>query len=206
MIVPGVCDNPSRPKLKSAKKVDYSKLDIEPDEGNGDDDKYTPNADQTTKFDSKRFPNTQQIAMQKQHTITDDTTEHDKPKQGSLITPLQTKKDENELVGEASTSARKGTLSVKTVSLPKHVKPRSFKCATCEFIAHSEKERNNHHKESHGALKCAICGDSFDNLSGLHCHKYKHSDLKFICENCRNRFPFKIQLKEHHSKHLTGRG
>ena len=83
---------------------------------------------------------------------------------------------------------------------------RSFKCPSCDHRARSEKERNQHHKTVHGVLKCAVCEDTFDTPSGLHRHKYKHSDLNFICETCGDKFPFSSQLKDHRIKHLTGRG
>ena len=104
------------------------------------------------------------------------------------------------------TNQRKGNLSIKTVTLPKRIKLRSFKCPSCDHRARSEKERNQHHKTAHGILKCAVCEDTFDTPSRLHRHKYKHSDLNFICETCGDKFPFSSQLKDHRIKHLTGRG
>ena len=57
-----------------------------------------------------------------------------------------------------------------------------------------------------GLLTCAVCSEVFDTPSGLHRHKYRHTDLKFTCETCGEQFPFEIQLKDHRVKHLTGRG
>ena len=100
----------------------------------------------------------------------------------------------------------KGNLNIRTVALPKRCKLRSFKCPSCKHISRSEKERNNHHKSTHGMLNCAVCNATFDTPSGLHHHKYKHSDQKFICETCGEKFAFSSKLKEHRIKHLTGRG
>ena len=104
------------------------------------------------------------------------------------------------------TSQRKGNLCIKTVTLPKRIKLRSFKCPTCDHRARSEKERNQHHKTVHGELKCAVCEDTFDTPSGLHRHKYKHTNLNFICETCGDKFSFSSQLKDHRIKHLTSKG
>ena len=96
-----------------------------------------------------------------------------------------------------SPKTKRWNLSIKMVALPKCAKQRSFKCPSCDHIARSEKDKNVHHKTTYGALKCALCDVSFDTLSGLHCHKYKHSDLKYICETCGEKFPFSSQLKDH---------
>ena len=97
----------------------------------------------------------------------------------------------------ADKKSMKGELYIKTVSFPKRVRARTFKCQICKFICHSEKERNKHHKDNHGPLTRAVCKEGFNTPSGLHRHKYHHTDLKFTCETCGERFPFESQLKDH---------
>ena len=123
--------------------------------------------------------------------------------------PISSPKNKNTSENTDSSESpkpKRGNLSIKTVALPKCAKQWSFKCPSCDHIAWGEKDRNVHHKTTHGALKCAVCDASFDTPSGLQCHKYKHSDLKYICETCGEKFPFCSQLKDHRTKHLTGRG
>ena len=99
----------------------------------------------------------------------------------------------------------KGKLNIIMVGLPKRICVHTFKCQICKLICHSEKERNTHHKDKHGPLRCAVCDEVFNTPSDLHRHKYKHTDLKFTCESCGEQFPFESQLKDHHAKHLTGK-
>ena len=106
----------------------------------------------------------------------------------------------------SSSKQHRGTLKIKTLTLPKRIKVRSFKCPSCDHTSRSEKEQNQHHKTVHSMLKCAVCDDSFNTPSGLHHHKYKHMNLNFVCETCGDKFPFSSQLKEHWIKHLKGRG
>ena len=69
-----------------------------------------------------------------------------------------------------------------------------------------KKDRNAHHKATHSALKCVVCGANFETPSRLHRHKYQHSVLNYICETCGEKFPFSSQLKDHRTKHLNDRG
>ena len=101
---------------------------------------------------------------------------------------------------------QKGKLNIKTVALPKRLRLRTFKCQTCSYVCHSEKERNQHHKDKHGLLTCAVCNEVFNTPSGLHRHKYRHTDRKFTCETCGDQYPFESQLKDHRIKHLRGKG
>ena len=129
--------------------------------------------------------------------------DRDEPKQDINKTMLQKPQDPQKTPVE---KPKIGELNIKTVSLPKRARKRTFKCQTCSFVCQSEKERNNHHKNKHGPLTCAVCSEVFDTPSGLHRHKYRHTDLKFTCENCGDSFPFESQLKDHRVKHLTSRG
>ena len=121
-------------------------------------------------------------------------------------TPRSTTVNDTNRDAPVPTKQNRGNLNIKMVALPKCVKLRSFKCPSCDYSSQSEKEQNMHHKTVHGTLKCTVCNASFDTPNRLHCHKYKHSDLKYVCETCGEMFPFSSQLKDHRTKHLTGRG
>ena len=165
-----------------------------------DSDEYTPKPTPPPKLNNKRKPSAIRIVAQQNKKRNMD---RDQPKQDNNNMMPQKSQDSQ------TTSAEKpriGELNIKTVSLPKRVRTRTFKCQTCSFVCHSEKERNNHHKNKHGPLTCAVCSEVFDTPSGLHRHKYRHTDLKFTCESCGDSFPFESQLKDHRVKHLTNRG
>ena len=167
---------------------------------NSDSDEYLPQPTPPPKLNNKRKPSASRIAAQrhkKQH------TDHDKPEHDKNIGVIHEPQDPKSTVNEKS---MKGELNIKRVSLPKRVWACTFKCQVCKFICHSEKERNTHHKDNHGPLTCAVCNEGFDTPSGLHRHKYCHTDLKFTCETCGEQFPFESQLKDHRVKHLTDRG
>ena len=190
-----------RPRRKAASAVTYPISITEETDGESTDE-YTPNSAKTvTKPDSKRMPSASRIAAQKRKHKT--PKPHSRPPK-SLKSAA--KKETQEPPKPNPTNQRKGNLHIKTVTLPKRIKLRSFKCPSCEHRAQSEKERNQHHKTVHGVLKCAVCEDTFDTPSGLHRHKYKHTNLNFICETCGDKFPFSSQLKDHRIKHLTGKG
>ena len=162
-----------------------------------DSDEYLPQPTPPPKLNNKRKPSASRIAAQrhkKQH------TDHDEPERDKNNSKVQEPQDPEPTADKKSTKVE---LNIKIVSLPKRVRVRTFRCQICKFICHSEKERNKHHKDNHGPLTCVVCNEGFDTPSGLHRHKYRHTDLKFTCETCGERFPFKSQLKDHQVKHLT---
>ena len=170
------------------------------DPAGSDSDEYLPQPNPLPKLDNKWKPSASRIAAQ-QHRKRNKN--HDDPKRESNENVPEEPPDPKTKLEEKSS---KGELNIKTVSLPKRVRSRTFRCQTCKYICHCEKERNQHHKDNHGLLTCAVCSEVFNNPSGLHRHKYRHTDLKFTCESCGDSFPFKSQLKDHRVKHLTDRG
>ena len=191
---------PRRPQSSTAKNINYSTMAIMEDPTISDSDEYLPQPTPLPKLNNKRKPSASRSAAQhhkKQH------TDHDEPKHDKNNNEVQEPQDPE---ATAEKKSMKGELNIKTVSLPKRVRAHTFRCQICKFICHSEKERNKHHKDNHGPLTCAVCNEGFDTLSGLHRHKYHHTDLKFTCETCGERFPFESQLKDHRVKHLTNRG
>ena len=165
------------------------------DPANSDSDEYLPKAPHLPKLNNKRTPSASRIAAQshKKH-----RTDCDEPKQDKK--DKRQPQDPETITDNKST---KGELNIKTVSLPKRVCACTFKCQVCKLVCHSEKERNTHHRDNHSPLTCAVCSEVFDTPSGLHRHKYRHTDLKFTCETCGKSFPFESQLKDHRVKHLT---
>ena len=198
--VPPLPDNehkPKRPKRTTAKNINYATMTIVDDPANSDTDEYLPKPDPLPKPDNKRKPSASRIAAQHHKKGRES---HDKPKPDDIEHARETPPDSTT---STEKSPSKGELKIKTVSLPKRVRSRSFRCQRCKYICHSEKERNQHHKDNHGPLSCAVCSEVFETPSGLHRHKYRHTDLKFTCESCGENFPFESQLKDHRIKHLS---
>ena len=182
---------PKRPRRSTAKNINYSTMAIIEDPANSESNEYLPQPMPPPKLNNKRKPSASRIAAQhhkKQH------TDHDKPECDKNNSVVQEPQDPESMADEKST---KEELNIKTVSLPKRVRVCTFKCQVCKFVCHCEKERNTHHKDNHGPLTCAVCSEGFNTPSGLHRHKYRHTDLKFTCETCGERFPFESQLKDH---------
>lgn len=82
---------------------------------------------------------------------------------------------------------------------------RRFKCKFCTVVRYSQKDLNNHHKQTHGKLNCPDCDEVYDTPSGLHRHSYRHKKLKFKCSKCGDKFPFQSQLDDHLIKHSDKR-
>ena len=174
---------PRRPRRSTAKNINYSTMTIMEDPAISDSDEYLPQPTPPPKLNNKRKLSASRIVDQrhkKQH------TDHDDPKRDKNNSEVQEPQDPEPTADKKST---KGELNIKTVSLPKIVRARTFKCQICQFICHSERERNKHHKDNHGPLTCVVCNEGFNTPSGLHRHKYRHTDLKFTCETCGERFP-----------------
>ena len=191
---------PRRPRRSTAKNINYSTMAIIEDPTISDCDEYLPQPTPPPKLNNKKKPSASRITAQrhkKQH------TDHDEPEHDKNNSEVQEPQDPEPTADEKST---KGELNIKMVSLPKRVRARTFKCQVCKFVSHSEKKRNTHHKDNHGPLTCVVCNEGFNTPSGLHRHKYRHTDLKFTCETCGERFPFESQLKDHRVKHLTNCG
>ena len=89
-------------------------------------------------------------------------------------------------------------------SKEKPVKPkshRSVKCKICKGVFGSIKDLNNHHRDDHGVVDCNLCDKKLETMSALEKHKYLHQDLKYICEDCGQSYPFKSRLKHHRTVH-----
>ena len=115
--------------------INYATMAIVEDPANSDSDEYLPEPEPLPKFDNKCKPSASRIAAQHHKKRRDN---HDEPQP-----------DGNEHVSKTPTDSKtaaeempsKGELKIKTVSLPKRVQSRTFRCQTCKYICHSEKER-----------------------------------------------------------------
>ena len=172
-------------------------MTVTDDPANNDSDEYLPQPEPLPKLNNKRRPSASRIAAQ---WYKKPCTDRDESK------PVSKADDEPKPSDQEVNKSMKGELNIKTVSLPKRLRLRTFRCQICKFVCHSEKERNAHHNDKHSPITCAVCSEVFGTSSGLHRHKYRHTDLKFTCETCGEQFPFESQLKDHHVKHLTSRG
>ena len=93
----------------------------------------------------------------------------------------------------------KGALEMRTYTLKKKTdnKRRSFKCSECKEVRRSIKELNIHHKESHNAQLCGICGRSFKLASTLTRHMYDHNSKNYHCDQCDYSCHFESELQTH---------
>ena len=191
--------NLARPKRKCTEKTEKSsELSAEDDDDRDDD--YLPK--DSPKRRPKPRPSASRISARN----------YDKTHKTANTNTKSTTKDKNSddnahdgLKHKNKEKVAKGKISIKMFGIPKKTKERKMKCPSCPKICSSTKERNEHHKEKHGKLTCAVCNEVFDTPSALDKHKYKHVEQKFKCADCGEAYPFESQLKEHRMKHRTGK-
>ena len=85
----------------------------------------------------------------------------------------------------------------------KHVKPRKFTCVGCNESFNSQRELNDHFRNTHPPVKCDLCLEYFDTLATMLQHKYKHYEFMFECKVCDHGFQFLSQLREHMRVHQS---
>ena len=72
------------------------------------------------------------------------------------------------------------------------------KCSVCSEQFNSQKELNDH-IASHYKYKLFCgdrrCGKTFRSLESLKKHQLHHRDMKFLCQVCRAKFPFALDLQ-----------
>ena len=89
-------------------------------------------------------------------------------------------------------------------STPIHNKPaHTIRCKICIDSFGSIKELNEHHRKDHRIVDCEQCDKKFATQSSLDKNMYLHSDLRFVCEDCGQSFPFKSRLEQHQITHQT---
>ena len=62
-------------------------------------------------------------------------------------------------------------------------------------------EANEHYKNNHPPVKCTQCPKVCSTPCTLARHMYLHSDLKYPCHRCEQRFAFESELRVHKFKH-----
>ena len=95
----------------------------------------------------------------------------------------------------------KGKFSNTTHGILKHKWIRSYKCPVCNVCKPSQAEANEHYKNNHPPVKCTQCPKVCSTSCTLARHMSLHSDLKYLCHRCEQRFVFESELKVHKFKH-----
>ena len=106
---------------------------------------------------------------------------------------------------EASSQINDQILPVEmSNSTPVCNKPaRTIWCKICIDSFGSIKELNEHHRKDHRIVDCEQCDKKLATQSSLNKHMYLHNDLRFVCEDCGQSFPFKSRLEQHQITHET---
>ena len=181
----------SRPRRNVKKSVNYSDQCVDEDEG----EEYVPDETELKlKNNNKKSSSSESeenIPLSKLVSKKSSDDSDDLP-----LSELREHEEDNTPLSVLQTSA----------SSRKSKKPlRCFKCKFSDAVEHSQKDLNNHHKQSHGRFSCPDCDEVYDTPSGLHRHSYRHKELKFKCSKCGDKFPFQSQLDDHLIKHVDKR-
>ena len=104
---------------------------------------------------------------------------------------------------EASSQTDDKTLPVKTSNstLVRSKSARTIQCKICIDSFCTIKELNEHHKKDHRIVECEQCNKKFATQSSPDKHMYLHSDLRFVCEDCGQSYPFKSRLEQYQITH-----
>ena len=89
-------------------------------------------------------------------------------------------------------------------SIPMNIQEKScrtIRCKICIDSFGSIRELDEHHLKDHGIVDCDACDKKFEMQTALGKHMYMHIDLRFVCETCRQSFPFKSRLEQHWITH-----
>ena len=94
---------------------------------------------------------------------------------------------------------------MKSYELYKYEHKHIFKCVKCGRKEWSQKDINNHFKDSYDYLTCDKCEKQFVTISATHKHAYEHTEKASLntCKDCGKTFPFPSQLQTHRKVHLT---
>ena len=125
--------------------------------------------------------------------------------------PDQAKKDDNiehdndtgktPLVVKPAPKTLKGLFKKTTHGIKKHRRIRNYKCPKCDVCKNSQAEANEHYNNNHPPVSCSKCPKICATPCTLARHMYLHSELKYPCHRCEQRFAFESELKVHKYKH-----
>ena len=111
--------------------------------------------------------------------------------------------DEETQASQVETTENESELPI---GKPKSKSHCTVKCKICKGAFKSVSALNEHHKDDHGVVGSDSCDKKFETMSALEKYKYLHQDLKYICEDCGQSYPFQSRLKQHcivHQKTLN---
>ena len=101
----------------------------------------------------------------------------------------------------------KGQLVVQNFQLARNHRPKGrFSCVGCPQKFVTNRELNNHFKNSHPPLTCSDCKKLFLTPSAFEKHKYTHYEFMFECGDCNKGFHFESELSAHRRKHISAQG
>ena len=83
----------------------------------------------------------------------------------------------------------------------KRRRTRKFRCGKCDRSFESQREVNNHFKDTHPPVKCDFCDRSFACPASMLKHRYSHYETMIECDTCGKGFQFRSQLTEHRRIH-----
>ena len=131
----------------------------------------------------------------------DDTTPIQPPPEGapSMLLPRiigTAVKIETPAKKEKSATTKKVFKTVEYKLKRKYSKYRKFTCVKCSDKFETQKDLNEHFRDTHPPVKCDLCEKHFENPAAMLRHKYKHYEYMFGCKVCGKGFHFESQKRE----------
>ena len=77
----------------------------------------------------------------------------------------------------------------------------NYQCPKCPQHYPNMVDFNKHFKGSHDPVHCKVCKENFSTPSALHCHRYRHNNLRYACSKCGKLFPFLSDRNNHEISH-----
>ena len=78
---------------------------------------------------------------------------------------------------------------------------RNYQCPICPNHYPNMVDFNKHYKSSHDPVQCKVCNEKFSTPGALHCHRYRHKDLRYACSKCGKLFAFSSDRDNHEISH-----
>ena len=119
----------------------------------------------------------------------------------STSTPKTTSKDDIAVKPAQPVPVHKRFVTVEYKLKRKHRRTRKFRCGKCDQSFESQRDVNNHFKNTHPPVKCDFCDRSFACPASMLKHRYSHYETMMECDICGKGFQFQSQLSEHRRIH-----
>ena len=124
------------------------------------------------------------------------------PNVPSTSTPKAAIKGDNTATKPAQTvPVNKRFVTVEYKLKRKRRRTRKFRCGKCDRSFESQREVNNHFKDTHPPVKCDFCDRSFACPASMLKHRYSHYETMIECDTYGKGFQFQSQLTEHQRIH-----